>query len=137
MTSSPRSSTLVNEFLSEMDATAAKGSRGRSMMMRKLRKYLYWKGKNARHKQPRQQQQLSVPQPQLSSLPDGEISEALKRKDKTRQERNANRRRVRGGAPASVAPIRPAVVDPKVEARDEVEDIAALCVKVLALYAPY
>jgi DNA excision repair protein ERCC-4 len=138
MTSSPRSSTLVNEFLSEMDATAAKGSRGRSMMVRKLRKYLYWKGQNTRHKQPRQQQQqLSVPRPQPSSLPDGEISEALKRKDKTRQERNANRRRVRGGAPASVAPIKPAAVDPKVEARDEVEDIAALCVKVLALYAPY
>ncbi|OAX33888.1 hypothetical protein K503DRAFT_725243 [Rhizopogon vinicolor AM-OR11-026] len=121
MTSSPRSSTLVNEFLSEMDTTAAKGSRGRSMMERKLRRYLYWKGENTRHKHPRQlQPQLSAPQPQPSSQPDGEISEALKRKDKTRQERSANRRRVRGGAPAAVVPSKPA----KVEARNEADDIA-------------
>ncbi|OJA12366.1 hypothetical protein AZE42_04345 [Rhizopogon vesiculosus] len=121
MTSSPRSSTLVNEFLSEMDTTAAKGSRGRSMMERKLRRYLYWKGENARHKHPRQlQPQLSAPQPRPSSQPDGEISEALKRKDKTRQERSANRRRVRGGAPAAVVPSKPA----KAEARNEADDIA-------------
>ncbi|KAG1841602.1 hypothetical protein C8R48DRAFT_738799 [Suillus tomentosus] len=127
MTSSPRSSTLVSEFLGEMDGTAPKGSRGRSMMERKLRTYLYWKGQNARQKQPRYQQppRFSVPQPQSSSQPEGEISEALKRKDKTRQERSANRRRVRGGAPMTVAPSKPAVVDPKVESRDDGDDIAA------------
>ncbi|KAG0694267.1 hypothetical protein DFH29DRAFT_330248 [Suillus ampliporus] len=126
MTSSPRSSTLVNEFLSEMDGTAPKGSRGRPMMERKLRRYLYWKGENARQKQPRQQPpQFSAPQPRPALQPDGEISEALKRKDKTRQERSANRRRVRGGAPATVAPSKQATVDPKVQARDEADDIAA------------
>ncbi|KAG2060732.1 hypothetical protein BDR06DRAFT_979463 [Suillus hirtellus] len=106
MTSSPRSSTLVSEFLGEMDGTAPKGSRGRSMMERKLRTYLYWKGQNARQKQPRYQQppRFSTMQPQSSSQPEGEISEALKKKDKTRQERSANRRRVRGGAPMTVAP---------------------------------
>ncbi|KAG2342616.1 hypothetical protein BDR05DRAFT_1060084 [Suillus weaverae] len=127
MTSSPRSSTLVSEFLGELDDTAPKGSRGRSMMERKLRRYLYWKGENARQKQPRHQQppQFSAPQPQPPSQPDGEISEALKRKDKTRQERSANRRRVRGGAPMAVAPSKLAVVDPKVESRDDANDIAA------------
>ncbi|KAG3229987.1 hypothetical protein P692DRAFT_201761852 [Suillus brevipes Sb2] len=127
MTSSPRSSTLVSEFLGEMDGTAPKGSRGRSMMERKLRKYLYWKGENARQKQPRHQQSphFSAPQPQPSSQPEGEISEALKRKDKTRQERSANRRRVRGGAPLVVAPSKPAVVNPKLESRDDADEIAA------------
>lgn len=127
MTSSPRSSTLVSEFLGEMDGTAPKGSRGRSMMERKLRTYLYWKGQNARQKQPRYQQppRFSAPQPQSSSQPEGEISEALKRKDKTRQERSANRRRVRGGAPMTIAPSKPAVVDPKVKSRDDGDDIAA------------
>ncbi|KAG1811990.1 hypothetical protein EV424DRAFT_1419210 [Suillus variegatus] len=126
MTSSPRSSTLVSEFLGEMDGTAPKGSRGRSMMERKLRTYLYWKGQNARQKQPRYQPppRFSIPQPQSSSQPEGEISEALKRKDKTRQERSANRRRVRGGAPMTVAPSKPAVVDPKAESRDDGDDIA-------------
>ncbi|KAG2091215.1 uncharacterized protein F5147DRAFT_657988 [Suillus discolor] len=127
MTSSPRSSTLVSELLGEMDGTAPKGSRGRSMMERKLRTYLYWNGQNARQKQPRYQQppRFSAPQPQSSSQPEGEISEALKRKDKTRQERSANRRRVRGGAPMTVAPSKSAVVDPKVESRDDGDDIAA------------
>lgn len=125
MTSSPRSSTLVSEFLGEMDSAAPKGSRGRSMMERKLRRYLFWKGENARQKQPRHQQppQFSTPQPQPPSQSEGEISEALKRKDKTRQERSANRRRVRGGAPA-VAPSKSAIVDPKLESRDDADDIA-------------
>ncbi|KAG1814268.1 uncharacterized protein BJ212DRAFT_1482008 [Suillus subaureus] len=127
MTSSPRSSTLVSEFLGEMDGTAPKGSRGRSMMEHKLRRYLYWKGENARQKNPRYQQpaQFSAPQPQPSLQPEGEISEALRRKDKTRQERSANRRRMRGGAPMTVAPSKPAVVDPKVESIDDADDIAA------------
>src|SRR6267154_3085417 len=110
MTSSARSSTLVNEFLNEMEGTAP-------MMERKLRSCLYWKGENSRQKQPRQQPQLSAPQLQPSSQPDCEISEALKRKDRTRQERSGNRRRVRGGALASVAPSKPApaAVDSKTE----------------------
>jgi hypothetical protein len=55
----------------------------------------------------------------------------LKRKDKTRQERSANRRRVRGGAPIVVGPSKPAVVDPKVESRDDADEIAALYVRML------
>ncbi|KIK33817.1 hypothetical protein CY34DRAFT_813357, partial [Suillus luteus UH-Slu-Lm8-n1] len=136
MTSSPRSSTLVSEFLGEMDDTSPKGSRGRSMMERKLWRYLYWKGENARQKQPRHQQppHFSAPQPQPSSQPEGEISEALKRKDKTRRERSANRRRVRGGAPLVVAPSKPAVVDPKLEPRDDADEIAAFLANVVRAY---
>ena len=131
MTSSPRSSTLVSEFLSEMDPVAPKGSRGRSMMERKLRRYLYWKGENARQKQRRQQPQFSAPRPQPSSKSYGEVSEALKKKDKTRQERSANRRRLRGGAPASVVPSKPVDVDLTLEVEDEAGEIATLYVNVL------
>ncbi|KAG1764341.1 hypothetical protein EDD22DRAFT_968982 [Suillus occidentalis] len=82
---------------------------------------------NARQKQPRRQQppHFSAPQPQPSSQFEGEISDALKRKDKTRQKRSANRRRVRGGAPLAAAPSKPAVVDPKLESRDDADEIAA------------
>jgi DNA excision repair protein ERCC-4 len=66
-----------------------------------------------------------------TAKPKGKISEALKRKDETRQVRSANRRRVRGGAPLVVAPNKPAFVDPKLESRDDADEIAALCVRML------
>ncbi|KIJ60516.1 hypothetical protein HYDPIDRAFT_177372 [Hydnomerulius pinastri MD-312] len=108
MTSSPRSSALVSEFLSEMEADAPKGRRGRKMMETKLRRYLYWKGKLANQKRDGKNQALPQldrrgPQASSSNALDNStgLSEALKKKDKERQARNANRRRVRGGAPSS------------------------------------
>lgn len=45
MISSTRTLTLVSDFLASMDADAAPGTQGRAMMERKLRLYLWWKGK--------------------------------------------------------------------------------------------
>ncbi|KAL6299457.1 hypothetical protein BKA93DRAFT_819892 [Sparassis latifolia] len=98
MTSSLRTCTLLTEFLSTMDPTASRGSRGRKMMEDKLRSYLWWKGKLSEQKQdPKAQFTLKKDQPGR----DIGLSEALKRKDKEKRERAANRRRVRGGAPTA------------------------------------
>lgn len=94
-----------------MDPDDPPGSKGRRMMLRKLRLYLWWKGQLSKRKQDVKS---------LFGLPDhargvgdgfermygeGEgISEALKRKDKVVAERAASRRRMRGGAPAAAAP---------------------------------
>ena len=51
MTSSTRTCSLLTEFLSTMDPEASPGSRGRQMMMKKLRLYLWWKGKLSQRKQ--------------------------------------------------------------------------------------
>lgn len=64
---------------------------------------------------------------------DGEISEALRRKDQERQQRQANRRRVRGGAVAGAESTRGKVRDPNMTMgeevmRDEADNIAGLCV---------
>lgn len=134
MTSSSRSSALVSEFLSEMDVDAPKGQRGRTMMEAKLRQYLFWKGKLASQKPEGKNQShgavqpaRSAPQPSDSSAAGNSktLSEALKRKDTARQERSANRRRVRGGGP-STAPRNPQP-DPKPEIiviDDDDDDIA-------------
>lgn len=108
MTSSTRTCTLLTEFLSSMDQDAAPGSRGRVMMLRKLRAYLWWKGKMAEKKSDGKNP---------SAMPSGNalgrdifdaiyadqegVSEALKKKDKEKAQRAQNRRRIRGGAPAS------------------------------------
>lgn len=109
MTSSSRSSTLIGEFLSEMDVEAPKGHRGRRMMERKLRQYLLWRG-NFEQQRSGKDQSCSVAQSNCgtsrvagsgSVKASTSLSESLKRKDKARQERGANRRRVRGGGPSS------------------------------------
>ncbi|KAK7042132.1 ERCC4 domain-containing protein [Favolaschia claudopus] len=110
MASSTRTCTLISEFLSTRDASAAKGSQARPMMMHKLRLYLWWKRKLSERKQD------GLPG---FALPDSSghggpnqgyermyggkegISAALQRKDKEKAERAASRRRVRGGAPAA------------------------------------
>ncbi|KAF9804280.1 hypothetical protein IEO21_09434 [Rhodonia placenta] len=51
MTSSLRTSSVLSDFLSEMDLDALPGSRGRKMMEDKLRLYLWWKGKLSERKQ--------------------------------------------------------------------------------------
>jgi DNA excision repair protein ERCC-4 len=108
MASSTRICGGITEFLSSMDHDAPPGSRGRRMMLRKLRLYLWWKGQLSKRKQDGKSH-FGLPDHVGRSgdgfeemYGDGEgISEALKRKDKMVAERVASRRRVRGGAPAA------------------------------------
>lgn len=102
MTSSTRMCNLLTEFLASMDHDAPPGSKGRSMMLRKLRAYLWWKGKMS-------EKQDSSSKPSMrktgrdNAIPQDldDISEALKKKDQEKAKRVQNRRRTRGGAPAA------------------------------------
>ncbi|KAJ6579203.1 hypothetical protein DFH09DRAFT_1447495 [Mycena vulgaris] len=123
MASSTRTCTLISEFLSTKDDAAPKGAQGRPMLLRKLRLYLWWKRKLAERKQDGRPG-FGMPDSSGRSGPNqgyermyggGEgISEALQRKDRERADRNASRRRVRGGAPAAAAgsSARPTPVQP-------------------------
>ncbi|KAI0644351.1 hypothetical protein C8Q79DRAFT_141818 [Trametes meyenii] len=132
MASSLHTCTLIKDFLSTMKADAPRGSQGRRMMEDKLRLYLWWKGKlserRAEGKGP-----IALPKGKDHSAPapprpqDEAISEALKRKDRERQARAANRRRVRGGAPAAPVPSRDSAAGGQlgeVEIKKEADDIA-------------
>jgi DNA excision repair protein ERCC-4 len=113
MASSTRICSVVTESLSTMDHDAPNGSKGRKMMMQKLRLYLWWKSQLAERKQdglthfafPQVVGHASDGYNKVIGDEDGgmEISEALKRKDREGAERAGSRRRVRGGAPASVS----------------------------------
>lgn len=114
-----------------MNVDGRKGERGRKMMESKLRRYLYWKGRFANQKNGKGEAQMrpekSAPQPSGSNGSAG-VSEALQKKDKERAARSANRRRIRGGAPPSVATGKP-MEGPKpdeVIVLDDGEDIATL-----------
>lgn len=131
MTSSPQSSALVSEFLSEMNVDAPKGERGRKMMESKLRRHLHWKARLTSQKNGKGGTQLQpekpAPQPSGSTGSAG-VSEALQKKDKERATRSANRRRIRGGGPSPTALSRPKE-GPKpdeVIVLDEDEEIATL-----------
>lgn len=73
------------------------------MMMKKLRLYLWWKGKLSVRKQDGKTS-FAMPDTTKNNFDKygdlSEISEALKKKDKEKAERSKCRRRVRGGAPA-------------------------------------
>lgn len=111
MCSSPRTCELLSEYLRMLDRRRDKAEWGRRMMERRLRSYLSWKGKlNANRKEDHGASQTSrsaeVGAGDKASGPAGVndgISEALKKKDALRKERNLNRRRIRGGAPGSSA----------------------------------
>ncbi|KAJ7624883.1 hypothetical protein FB45DRAFT_1086972 [Roridomyces roridus] len=143
MASSTRTCTLISEFLSSKDDTQPKGAQGRTMLLRKLRLYLWWKRKLAERKQdgrpgfgmPNSAGRAGPNQGYEKMYGGGEgISEALQRKDREREEKRASRRRVRGGAPGasgsgSGATVRP--VPPPVKAvsaigtiREEANNIA-------------
>lgn len=110
MTSSTRTSTLISEFLSSMDSKAEPGTQGRTMMERKLRLYLWWKGKLSGQKAGGKFM-FGMPDNSHEGLNRGGggggstegMSEAMKRKDQVVKERGASRRRVRGGAPAGAS----------------------------------
>jgi DNA excision repair protein ERCC-4 len=104
MASSTRTCNLIKDFLATYDPNGKKGAKGRTMMMRRLRMYLWWKGKLVERKE---QGRGSFAMPSGSSIRDAkkqsetDISEALQKKDREKAERNKSRRRMRGGAPAS------------------------------------
>lgn len=111
MCSSQRTCDALSEYLATMDRSAPPHERGKKMMERRLRLYLWWKGKlsaNAKEgKAP-----FPMPQPKndddRTSAGGGgggalaqELSEALRRKDAARKEKALSRRRMRGGAAGS------------------------------------
>ncbi|KAF8060702.1 hypothetical protein FPV67DRAFT_1511184 [Lyophyllum atratum] len=111
MASSTRTCNVLTEFLSTVDPDAPDGLKGRKMMLRKLRFYLWWKAKLAERKQ--EGKSHFVLRDGAGRMGDGfgkyygagdEASEALKRKDKAMAERAGSRRRTRGGAPAAAVP---------------------------------
>lgn len=84
-----------------MDANAPAGSRGRAMMLRKLKLYLWWKSRLAERKQDGKAP-IGLPiKPTVGGDEIIEISEALKKKDREKVERAGSRRRQRGGAPSA------------------------------------
>jgi DNA excision repair protein ERCC-4 len=78
-----------------MDPMAAAGAKGRKLMEKKLRSYLFWKGKLGSEGKTIDSADSTKP-PEVTG-----ISDALKRKDARNKERQGNRRRTRGGPPNS------------------------------------
>lgn len=124
-----------------MDQSAPRGMQGRKMMERKLRLYLWWKGKLSERKQggkgpfalpDSSHEALDRDQTSKGSGDGGEdiVSEALKRKDQMAKERGASRRRVRGGAPGKMPAVarkeKKGPVIEEGEMRDEAATIADL-----------
>ncbi|KAA1477388.1 hypothetical protein DENSPDRAFT_933679 [Dentipellis sp. KUC8613] len=131
MTSSPRSSNLVSEYLAAMDPSAPPGQQGRKMMMDKLGLYLWWKARLG-ERPPDGRAPFPLPESNRNRddgpVLDEGISEALKKKDREKRDRVASRRRVRGGAPAAISQRsrdtdRPMTLQEEVM-RDESESIA-------------
>lgn len=84
-----------------MDSSATAGSKGRKFMESRLRNYLFWKGKLGNESKSKTNSGAgasSVSRDGAQSA-DANISEALKRKDALRKERQGSRRRVRGAPP--------------------------------------
>jgi len=82
-----------------MDQNAPRGQKGRKVMERRLRNYLFWKGRLANSGGKSQRdvgQSVSAPK---TPVTDDQPSEALRRKDALRKERQGSRRRARGGPP--------------------------------------
>lgn len=99
MCNSERTATLIRDYLSTVDQNAPRGQKGRKIMERRLKTYLFWKGRltDSGGKSQREFGQ-SVPASK-TPVPNDQPSEALRRKDALRKERQGSRRRVRGGLP--------------------------------------
>ncbi|KIY50070.1 hypothetical protein FISHEDRAFT_57787 [Fistulina hepatica ATCC 64428] len=99
MASSTQTCTTLSEYLESMDQDAPRGRRGRAMMMRKLGTYLWWKGRLSN----KERNEAGTPTSSVPNCTDNGregntgISEALQKKDRERQARSAQRRRMRGG----------------------------------------
>ena len=110
MTSSNQTCSLLREYLDVLDLDAPRGEQGRGMMLERLRGYVGWKA----HLHASVQTQVNpsvggnntgaVQTTGSAAAPgEGELNEAMKKKDRDRRERAASRRRVRGGAPGGAA----------------------------------
>ena len=117
-----------------MDPKAKPGARGREMMLRKLRLYLWWKrqlkdqkqGSSGTSMMPDSSRGTMDGFDRMFAVEDG-LSEALKKKDKEKAARAQSRRRVRGGAPAtghSVPKAEP--VEPNLNAMSEADIFSQL-----------
>ena len=107
MTSSNRTCSLLREYLDGLDLDAPKCEQGRRILLRRLRDYLGWKAdlhaSIQNQANPNRDTVLSQKTGSTATSGDGELNEAMKKKDKDRRERVANRRRVRGGAPGATS----------------------------------
>jgi DNA excision repair protein ERCC-4 len=99
MCNSERTATLIRDYLSMVDQNAPRGHKGRKIMERRLRSYLFWKGRLTDSGGKSQREVgLSVSAPK-TLVTDDQPSEALRRKDALKKERQGSRRRVRGAPP--------------------------------------
>ncbi|KIJ40631.1 hypothetical protein M422DRAFT_32128 [Sphaerobolus stellatus SS14] len=104
LTFSSRTCSLLRDYLDRLDPSAAKGEQDHRMIMGRLRGYLDWKaalhGNAQAHVKPSFNKASTQSQPAAGSSASGEsgLSEATQWKDRERQMRIANRRRIRGGA---------------------------------------
>ena len=105
MTSSVRTADLLREYLDSMEADKPAGEQGTRMMRMKLRAYL---AKQAMRKSGKGNN-AEVSSGNNAAHEDA-VNAALRKKDKERQAKSANRRRMRGGAPVT-QPSRDAQVD--------------------------
>lgn len=124
MTATSQSAATVSEYLSTFDRNREPGERGRTMMERKLRKYLLWRAKLAEIQGSNGQSD----RPDTSKNPQGKtaISAALSKKDQEKAKRAANRRRVRGGAPDASAPTRKGATSGPAAEEDMVNEVTSI-----------
>ena len=99
MTSSAQTSSLLSDYLASIDSDAPSGRRGWRMLENKLRSYLYWKARFSARSNEGRSRSTHIGQDRHG---EEELNPALKKKDRDRAERGVSRRRVRGGAPATV-----------------------------------
>ncbi|KAF8580272.1 hypothetical protein K439DRAFT_1415468 [Ramaria rubella] len=102
MAFSNQTCSLLREYLDTLDADAPKGEQGHRMMLRRLRNYLTWKAQlhTFAQKQKSNKNGSSSLNNAMTSG-EGELSEAMKKKDRDKRDRAANRRRIRGGGPST------------------------------------
>ncbi|THU85938.1 hypothetical protein K435DRAFT_731891 [Dendrothele bispora CBS 962.96] len=128
MCSSDATCTLLTEYLAKMDNKRPKGEWGRRMMLRKLKSWLWWeqKKKQLMEKGGAAGAAAVVGYNEMllrgaGGLDDGGlgddgiddgISEALKKKDREKAQKQASRRRVRGAAPVNAVGGRGTTVPP-------------------------
>lgn len=145
MASSTRTGELIREFLATHDPEAPKGTQGRNLMEDKLKLYLWWKKKLVSAKEDGRPA-FGMPKGSGGAgKGDGDVSEAMRRKDERSLKERGSRRRVRGGAPtANVVgekrnmTVEKGLMSGEGEMRNEASDIAELYVSLyLSLPRPH